>query len=295
MKKSRSKTQMHKTPFDLPDLSGQVALITGASRGIGKVIALALANAGADIVVAAKSEKSRDSLPGSIHQTADEIRALGRRALAVKTNVRKAEDVEAMVQAGIAKFGRIDILLNNAGAMFWRPVAQTPPKRFDLMMEVNVRAAYLASHFVLPHMLERRSGCIVQMSPPLDLAMMAGKTPYCISKFGMSLLAMGMAQEVGKADIRSCALWPATAIESQATINHGLGGPKDWRRADILADATLALLKAPVEKVQGQCLTDEAALRFMGVEDFDAYNCVEGGKPIRIVGDGGVQSRLWQT
>jgi len=286
---------MHKPPFNLPDLQGQVALVTGASRGIGKVIALALAGAGADIVVAAKSEKSRDSLPGSIHQTAEEVRALGRRALAVKTDVRKAEDVEAMVQAAIAEFGRIDILLNNAGAMFWRSVAETPPKRFDLMMEVNVRAAYLASHFVLPYMLEQGSGCIVQMSPPLDLAMMPGKTPYCISKFGMSLLAMGMAQEVRKTDVRSCALWPATAIESQATINHGLGGPKDWRRADILADALLAILKAPLEKVQGQCLTDEAALSFMGVKEFDTYNCVEGGKPIRIVGDGGVQSRLWQT
>ncbi|MHC4379716.1 MAG: SDR family oxidoreductase [Planctomycetota bacterium] len=281
--------------FDLPDLGGQVALITGASRGIGKVIALALAEAGADIVVAAKSEQSRDSLPGSIHETAEEVRALGRRALAVKTNVRKVEEVEAMVAAAIAEFGRIDILLNNAGAMFWRPVAQTPPKRFDLMMEVNVRAAYLATHCVLPHMLERGIGCIVQMSPPLDLSMMAGKTPYCISKFGMSLLAMGLAQEVGNSEVRSCALWPATAIESQATINHGLGGPKDWRRADILADATMAILKAPLADVQGRCLTDERALGLVGVEDFDAYNCVEGGTPIRIVGDDGVQSRLWQT
>ena len=286
---------MHKAPFELPDLSGQVALITGASRGIGKVIALSLAEAGADIVVAAKSEQSRESLPGSIHETAAEIRVLGRRALAVKTNVRKAEEVEAMVASAVEEFGRIDILLNNAGAMFWRPVAQTPPKRFDLMMEVNVRASYLTSHYVLPHMIKQGTGCIVQMSPPMDLAMMAGKTPYCISKFGMSLLAMGLAQEVGKSDIRSCALWPATAIESQATINHGLGGPKDWRRADILADATLAILKAPLEQVQGQCLTDEAALELMGIEDFDSYNCVEGGRPIRIVGDGGAQSRLWQT
>ena len=286
---------MHESPFDLPDLKGQVALVTGASRGIGKVIALALARAGADIVVAAKSVQSHDSLPGSIHQTVEEVQALGRRALAVQTDVRHADQVEAMVAAALAEFGRIDILLNNAGAMFWRPVAQTPPKRFDLMMEVNVRAAYLATHFVLPHMLDRGSGCIVQMSPPLDPTMMRGKTPYCISKFGMSLLAMGLAQELDDSQVRSCALWPATAIESQATINHGLGGPKDWRRADILADATLALLKAPLESVQGRCLIDEDALRLMGVEDFDTYNCVEGGRPIRIVGDGGVQSRLWQS
>lgn len=286
---------MPEPAFEMPDLQGQVAIVTGASRGIGKVIALALAAAGADIVVAAKSEKSRDSLPGNIHETADAVRALGRRALAIKTNVRHAEEVEAMVQAALAEFGRVDILLNNAGAMFWRPVVQTPPKRFDLMMEVNARAAYLATHFVLPHMLERGSGCIVQMSPPPVVEMMRGKTPYCISKFGMSLLAMGLAQEVGKAEIRSCALWPATAIESQATINHGLGGPKDWRKAEILADATLAILKAPLDKVQGRCLIDEQALALVGVTDFESYNCVEGGKPIRIVGDGGVQAGLWQT
>ncbi len=286
---------MHKPPFAPPDLHEQVAIVTGASRGIGKVIALALAAAGADVVIAAKSEQSRERLPGNIHQTAEEVRALGRRALAVKTNVRNAEEVEAMVHATLDEFGRIDILLNNAGAMFWRPVLQTPVKRFDLMMEVNVRAAYLATHEVLPHMLQQGSGCIVQMSPPLALDMMAGKTPYCISKFGMSLLAMGLAQEVGEAAVRSCALWPSTAIESQATINHGLGEPKDWRKADILADATLALLKAPLQQVQGRCLIDEQALALVGVDDFAAYNCVEGAEPIRIVGDGGVQAKLWQT
>jgi citronellol/citronellal dehydrogenase len=281
--------------MDFPDLTGQVAVITGSSRGIGKNIALRLARAGADIVVAAKSELSRDSLPGSIHETVSEIEALGRQALAVRTNVRDAEQLESMVEAALERFGRIDILINNAGALHWRSIADTPPKRYDLMMEVNARAAFVASHFVLPHMIERGSGTIIQMSPPIDLRMLPGKTGYCMSKFGMSLLAMGMGAEVKATEIKSCALWPATAIESQATINHKLGGPQYWRKADILADAVGAILAANSEQVNGKCLVDEDVLSMMGVSDFEQYNCVEGGTPMRIVGDGGGDASLWQS
>ncbi|MAU93746.1 MAG: SDR family oxidoreductase [Planctomycetes bacterium] len=281
--------------MDFPDLTGQVAVITGSSRGIGKNIALRLARAGADIVVAAKSELSRDSLPGSIHETVSEIEALGRQALAVRTNVRDAEQLESMVEVALERFGRIDVLINNAGALHWRSIADTPPKRYDLMMEVNARAAFIASHFVLPHMIERGSGTIIQMSPPIDLRMLPGKTGYCMSKFGMSLLAMGMGAEVKATEIKSCALWPATAIESQATINHKLGGPQYWRTADILADAVGAILTANSEQVNGKCLVDEDVLSMMGVSDFELYNCVEGGTPMRIVGDGGGDASLWQS
>ena len=281
--------------MDFPDLTGQVAVITGSSRGIGKNIALRLARAGVDIVVAAKSELSRDSLPGSIHETVSEIEALGRQALAVRTNVRDADQLESMVNAALERFGRIDILINNAGALHWRSVADTPPKRYDLMMEVNARAAFVASHFVLPHMIERGSGTIIQMSPPIDLRMLPGKTGYCMSKFGMSLLAMGLGAEVKATEIKSCALWPATAIESQATINHKLGGPQYWRKADILADAVGAILAANSEQVNGKCLVDEDVLSMMGVSDFEPYNCVEGGTPMRIVGDGGGDASLWQS
>ena len=281
--------------MDFPDLTGRVAVITGSSRGIGKNIALRLARSGADIVVAAKSELSRDSLPGSIHETVSEIEALGSQALAVRTNVRDAEQLESMVEAALERFGRIDILINNAGALHWRSIADTPPKRYDLMMEVNARAAFVASHFVLPHMIERGSGTIIQMSPPIDLRMLPGKTGYCMSKFGMSLLAMGMGAEVKATEIKSCALWPATAIESQATINHKLGGPQYWRKADILADAVGAILAANSEQVNGKCLIDEDVLSMMGVSDFEQYNCVEGGTPMRIVGDGGGDASLWQS
>ncbi len=281
------------TPFERPDLAGQVALVTGASRGIGKVLALALAECGADVVVAAKSERGRDLLPGSIHETAAEVEARGRRALAVRTDVRRLEDLEALVAAAESEFGGVDILVNNAGALWWKPVVETPPKRFDLMMEVNVRAAFLLSHLVVPGMVSRGRGLVVQMSPPLDRSMMRGKTGYCISKFGMSLLAMGLGDELGDGPVRSCALWPATAIESQATINHGLGGPSDWRKAEILSDAVLGMLRMPHAEVQGRCLLDEDVMAAMGVTDLDRYLCVEGGTPLRIVGPDGVQSRLW--
>jgi len=284
----------HRPPFATPDLSGQVALITGASRGIGRNIALSLAKAGADIVVAAKSERGRDLLPGSIHETAQDVEALGRKALAVRTDVRSLEDLEHLAAAAEEHFGGVDILVNNAGALWWKPVVDTPAKRFDLMMEVNVRAAFLLSNLLVPGMIQRDRGLVVQMSPPLDRSMMRGKTGYCISKFGMSLLAMGLGDELAKTSVRSCALWPATAIESQATINHGLGGPKDWRKADILADALLAILSLPSEKTQGRCLIDEELLEEMGVDDLTRYLCVEDGRPMRIVGKDGVQSGLWQ-
>lgn len=268
-----------------PDLAGQVAIVTGASRGIGKALALAFAGAGADVVVAAKSEKGRDKLPGSIHETAEEIRALGRRALAVRTDLRSEADVEAMVAAAAAEFGRIDLLINNAGALWWRPIEDTPPKRFDLVHGVNVRGAYCAVHFALPHLLAAGGGAVIQIAPPLDLRFLGGKLAYGLSKLAMSMMAPGLAQECGARGMRSFALWPATAIESAATINHGLGGPAQWRKPAVLTDAALAALTLPREEVQGKCLLDEEVLARVGVTDFGPYSCVPGGKPLRIVGD----------
>jgi len=281
-------------PFPAPDLRGKAAIVTGASRGIGKEVALALARAGADVVIAAKSEQGRERLPGSIHETADAVRALGRRALAVRTDVRVAEEVEAMVARAAAEFGRIDVLVNNAGALHWRGIAETPPKRFDLVHEVNVRGAYCATHFALPHLLRAGGGTVIQMSPPLDARVLAGKVAYGISKLGMSLLAVGLAAECGASGLRSCALWPATAIESFATINFGLGSPEQWRKPAILADAVLAILALPRAAVQGKCLLDEEVLAAAGVVDLDRYLCVPGGKPLRIVGEGSVGG-MWKS
>jgi citronellol/citronellal dehydrogenase len=287
--------------FKIPDLTDRVAIVTGASRGIGKALALALAKAGCNICVAAKSTESRPGkggsvsklhaapgLPGSIHETKSEIEALGRKAIAVKTNVREESEIANMVAQTKSAFGRIDILINNAGALWWKSVAETPASRFDLVMDVNARASFLTAQYCLPHMKENAWGHIINMSPPIDLSMLPGKVAYCISKFGMTLVAFGLAQEVRGDGIACNALWPATVIESQATINFGLGHRSQWRKADILADAVLAIVGHDPQSLSGQAIIDEQILSKVGVSDFDAYRCEEGGELIRIVGEDSV-------
>src|SRR5262249_24864032 len=148
------------------DLRGRVAIVTGSSRGIGRALALGLARHGCHIVVAAKSTTSTEKLPGSIYTVAQEIEALGSQALPAQVDVRDGDQIEAMVALTRHRFGRIDVLINNAGALWWKTVAETPAKRFDLVMNVNARAAFLCSRAVLPSMIERRHGHIVNMAPP---------------------------------------------------------------------------------------------------------------------------------
>jgi citronellol/citronellal dehydrogenase len=264
-------------------LSGQVAIITGASRGIGRVVALALAREGADIVVAAKSETEKPNLPGTIFDVAREVEAIGRRALACKVDVRDDAEIEAMVARTMTTFGRIDILVNNAGALWWQPVQDTPMKRYDLVHQVNVRAAFACTRAALPHMLAGRGGHVLVYSPPIDLSALPGKVAYCISKFGMTMLAQGLAEEQRGRPFSINALWPVTAIESYATINFQLGGPAMWRKPDILADATLEIVKTPPGALTGQALLDEDFLRSRGVTDFTRYRCDPSSEPPRIM------------
>lgn len=263
-------------------LEGRVAIVTGASRGIGRAVALKLAGEGADVVVAAKTVEPHPKLPGTIHTVADEIQALGRKALPVQTDIRKEQDIGVLVEAVGEKFGRVDILVNNAGALWWYPVEATPAKRFDLIMDVNVRGAFLASRAVLPFMKKQKWGHIINMSPPIDLKVLPGKVAYMISKFGMTMVAHGLAEEVKGDNIAVNALWPVTLIESLATINFGVGGPEQWRKADILADATFAIVSKDPAALTGQALLDEDVLAADGVTDFDKYACVPGSEPMRI-------------
>lgn len=267
-------------------LKGKTAIITGASRGVGRAVALKLAQEGANIVIAAKTTEPNPQLPGTIHSVAAEVEALGVRALPVKVNVREEAEVEAMVAQTMEAFGRIDILVNNAGALWWYPVMETPIKRFDLVMDVNVRAAFLCSHAVLPSMIQQRWGHIVNMSPPIDLSVLPGKVGYMISKFGMTMLAMGLAEEMREHHIAVNALWPVTLIESYATINFGMGEPSMWRKADILADATFAIISREPPSLTGQALMDEDILRESGISDFSHYACVPGSEPMKITWEG---------
>jgi len=262
-----------------PDLAGRVAVVTGASRGIGKALALRLAHEGADVVVAAKSEQSTERLPGSIHETADEIRSLGRRAVAVPTDVRDEEAVRALIERAVDEFGRVDILINNAGALWWQNVTDTPPKRFDLMMGVNVRASYLTSYYALPHMQRQRWGHIINMCPAISTDPSPGKVCYMISKMGMARLAIGIAAEYRDDNIAANALWPRTIIESQASINWNMMDRSQWRTPEIVCDATMAMLAQEPPSYSGRQALDEDVLRELaGVTDFDHY-WVEG-KPL---------------
>ncbi|MCA9661836.1 MAG: SDR family oxidoreductase [Myxococcales bacterium] len=263
-------------------LAGKVALITGASRGIGRVMALTLAREGAKIVVAAKSEVERPNLPGSIHTVAAEVEAAGGDALAVKVDVRDPDQIKAMVAKTIERFGRLDVLINNAGALWWMDVADTPVGRFDLMHQVNVRASFLASQAALPHLEAAGGGHIIVCSPPIELAGMGGKVGYLISKYGMTMLAHGLAEEVRSKNIAINALWPVTLIESQATINFRIGGPKQWRKAEILADAALEIVTTPPKELSGEALLDEDLLRSRGWDDFTRYRCDPDHEPPRI-------------
>jgi citronellol/citronellal dehydrogenase len=266
----------------MTDTASRVAIVTGASRGIGRAIALGLARAGWNIVVAAKSIESSERLPGSVYTVAAEIEALGTQALPFPIDLRDGDKIEELAARTLERFGRIDLLVNNAGALHWANLVETPAKRFDLVMSVNVRAAFLCCRAVLPAMIRQGRGHIITMSPPLDLSILPGRVAYGISKLGMTLLTLGLAEEVRQHHIAVNALWPVTIIESQASINHQLGTPAQWRKPDILVDCVLRLVAKEPGTLTGQALLDEDFLRAEGVTDFDSYACVPGTKPSRL-------------
>ncbi len=265
------------------DLSGRVAIVTGASRGIGRCIAVTLGRAGMAVAVAAKTVRDRQQLPGTIGETATLVEQAGGRALAVQVDVRQEADLDRLVEETLSAFGRIDALINNAGALWWRPVLDTPARRFDLVMSVNVRAAFLLSRQVAAAMRGAgRGGHIVMLSPPLDPGPHPGMVAYTISKLGMTLTAQGLAAELRSDGIAVNALWPATLIESLATINWGMGDRKLWRRPEIVADAVLALVRRDPAACTGRALLDEEVLGEEGVTDFSRYRCVEDSEPPRV-------------
>lgn len=258
-------------------LRGKVAIVTGASRGVGKCIALTLAREGADIVAVGKTIEPHPTLPGTVPQTVQEVQALGRRALGLQVNVREDEDITRMVEQTVETFSRVDILINNAGALFIADAVDTPAKRFDLVMDVNARAAFLCSRAVIPHM--KGGGHIVMMSPPIHPTKIAGKVAYGLSKLGMSLIAIGLAEELRDQRISVNALWPVTALESQATIHFQMGQREQWRSPQILGDAVRELVCTPPGQKTGLTLYDEDVLRSVGVTNFDSYALVPGAQP----------------
>jgi citronellol/citronellal dehydrogenase len=260
----------------------RVAFVTGASRGVGRALALRLAEEGCDVVVAAKTAAPHPRLPGTIHETAREIEARGRRALALPLDVRDDGAVERAVKAALDHFGRIDFLVNNAGALHWQSVAETPLKRFDLVMGVNVRGTFACTHHVLPAMRAAAFGHILMLSPPVEPDAVSGKIAYSISKFGMTLIATGLAAELEGENVAANALWPATLIESQATIGWSLGDKTLWRTPEIVADAAVRIFSKEPRTFTGHALIDEDFLRAEGVTDFARYRSDPSHEPPRV-------------
>lgn len=261
-------------------LQGKTLFITGASRGIGKAIALRAARDGANVIVAAKTAEPHPKLAGTIFTAAEEIEALGGKALAVVTDVRFEESVQAAVAAGVDRFGGIDILVNNASAISLTPTPMTSMKRYDLMHGVNVRGTYLCSKTCLPFLSQAENGHILNLSPPLNMETrwFENHVAYTMSKYGMSMCVLGMAGEFKGMGIGVNALWPRTTIAT-AAISNIIGGNEMMRRSrkpSIMADAAHWVLTQDAKSTTGNFFVDDEVMAEAGVTDLSDY-AVEPG------------------
>ncbi len=266
-------------PHVMSDLAKKTLLITGASRGIGKAIALRAARDGARISVVAKTTQPHPKLPGTVHTAVAEIEAAGGQAIACVADIRYEDEVRAAVAATVAQFGGIDIVVNNASAISLTDTAQTSLKRFDLMHQVNVRGTFLTSQTCLPHLESSSNPHILNIAPPLNMApeWFAPHVAYTMSKYGMSMCVLGMAEEFRERGIAVNALWPRTAIATAAVANL-LGGEqalKCCRQPEIMADAAHAILVRSSRDCTGRFLIDEEVLRAEGRTDFSSYADVD--------------------
>ncbi|NWW07400.1 HSDL2 protein, partial [Oreocharis arfaki] len=272
-------------PFTFRKLAGCTLFITGASRGIGKAIALKAAKDGANIVIAAKTAEPHPTLPGTIYTAAKEIEAAGGKALPCIVNVREEQQIVNAVEKAVKTFGGIDILVNNASAISLTGTLETATKKVNLMMDVNVRGTYLTSKACLPHLRKSKNPHILNLSPPMNLNPMWFKNhcAYTISKYGMSMCVLGMAEEF-RGEVAVNALWPKTAIHTAAMdMLGGAGIEKQCRKTDILADAAYCILTKP-KTFTGNFIIDEVLLREEGVKDFDVYAIAPERKIIFLIG-----------
>lgn len=259
-------------------LKNKTIIITGSSRGIGREMALRFAKEGANLVLAAKSVEE-GKLPGTIHSVAAEVQKAGGQALAVPVDVREEDSVKNMVAQAIDRFGGIDVLINNAGAIQLTKLEVTPPKRMDLMLDINVRGVLLCAHHCIPYLKKAGGAHILNLSPPilLDAKWFANNTVYTISKYGMSLATIGLAAELKEDKVAVNSLWPRTMIAT-AAINMLMGqaGMEMSRTPAIMADAAYEIITSDPTKLTGKHLLDESLLRERGMSDFKKYNNFSG-------------------
>lgn len=263
-------------------LAGRTAFITGASRGIGKAIALKLAKDGANIVIAAKTAQPHPTLPGTIYTAAKEVEAAGGKCLPCVVDIRNEEQIQSAIESAVKQFGGLDILVNNASAISLTSTLDTTMKRYDLMHGINARGTYVTSKLCIPYLKQGKNPHILNISPPLNMKPIWFKNhvAYTMAKYGMSMCVLGMSEELKPDHIAVNAIWPKTAIATAAMeFLGGQGAMKQCRTDEIMADAAYLILTKDSRNFTGNFCIDEQLLREAGVENFDKY-AVEPGHPL---------------
>lgn len=254
-------------------LAGRTIFITGASRGIGRAIALRCARDGANVVIAAKSVEAHPRLPGTIHSVAEEVRDAGGQALAIPLDIRNEEAVREAMADAVQAFGRLDVLVNNASAINLSGTLGTAMRRFDLMHEVNARGTFVCCQAAVPYLRESDNPHVLTLSPPLNLdpRWFAPHLAYTMAKYGMSLCTLGLAEEFRDDGIAVNSLWPRTTILTSAVETFFPEAARGSRWPEVVADAAHVVISAPSRERTGRFLLDEEVLREAGVTDFGGY------------------------
>ncbi|ENU91894.1 hypothetical protein F971_02987 [Acinetobacter vivianii] len=267
------------------NMQGKTIFITGGSRGIGRAIAIKAAHAGANVVIAAKTEIETAKLTGTIYSVAQEIEAVGGKALPLLLDVRDDQQIHAAIQQAAQHFGGIDVLINNAGAIALTGVEATSLKQYDLIQSINHRATFICAQAALPFLKQAEHPHILSLSPPVNMSpkWLGMLSPYALSKYGMTILTLGMAEEFRQYGISCNTLWPETYIAT-AAVSKNLGEENTQqlsRKPEIMADAAFAIYSTAKGELTGQSLTDEQALTRMGITDFAQYACIAGNHQLQ--------------
>ena len=263
----------------------RVALVTGSSRGIGANIVQKLAKIGYNVVITGKSTENVNNL-GSIYSVENSIKKYNVDSLALYLDIRNVDSIKNCINRIDEKFGRLDILINNASALWWDNINNTPEKRYDLINNINTKGSFYMSKYSIPLMLRNNYGHIINHSPPLkninNIDIYKNKTAYLISKFGMTMVAMGIASENKNKNIAANTIWPKTAIDTEAVRKNNLGDKMNWRKPDIISDAIEKIILENPKFFTGNQLIDESFLKSKGVTNFEKYKCVPGSNPIDL-------------
>jgi citronellol/citronellal dehydrogenase len=256
-------------------LAGKTLIMSGGSRGIGLAIAVRAARAGANVALIAKTDQPDPRLPGTIHTAAEAIEAAGGAALPIVGDVREEDSVAAAVDATVERFGGIDIVVNNASAINLGNIGELPVKRYDLMLDINTRGTFLLTSLALPLLAESDNAHVLTLSPPLnmDRKWLAGHAPYTVSKYGMTMLTLGVAESRREQGIAANCLWPRTLIAT-AAVQNLLGGDSAMavaRTPEIVADAAYEIITKPSAECTGNTFIDDEVLAAAGVTDLSKY------------------------